>query len=127
MPVASNAAQAAGEYGMAIVRFPEGVGWADLCNRHSGVEDGWKLLSNIKDGEFNELAAIRQAGLTPVGVANIALWVGAAAVGMAYMNQINSQLKALQEGVGEISRTLDLERQAKLKTAFDSLADLAAR
>jgi hypothetical protein len=62
VPLTANAGQAAQEYGMAVVKFPEGVGWADLCNRHSGVEDGWKLLSNFKDGKFNEMAAIQASG-----------------------------------------------------------------
>ena len=31
MPLTANAAQAAQEYGMAVVKFPDGVGWADLC------------------------------------------------------------------------------------------------
>ena len=35
VPVAANAAQAVQTYGMAVVKFPEGVGWADLCVRKS--------------------------------------------------------------------------------------------
>jgi hypothetical protein len=44
VPLAANVGQAAQEYGMAVVRFPEGVGWADLCVRGS---DGWNLLSSL--------------------------------------------------------------------------------
>ena len=125
VPLAANAGQAAQEYGMAVVKFPEGVGWADLCVRKS---DGWNLLSSFdKDGKFNAMAGIKQAGLTPVGAANLALQAGAAAVGMAYMNQINKQLTALQEGVGEVLKEMAFERDATLKTAFDDLRMLGER
>lgn len=53
IPLAANAAQAANEFGLAVVKFPEGAGWADLCVRRS---DGWSLLSSFKDGKFNETA-----------------------------------------------------------------------
>jgi hypothetical protein len=128
VPLAANAGQAAREYSMAVVKFPEGVGWADLCARHTDGWQGWKLLSSIgPDGKFNEMAAIRQAGLTPVGAANLALQAGAVAVGMAYMNQINRQLTALQEGVGEVLKEMAFERDAALKTALDDLRMLGER
>lgn len=44
IPLATNAGQAAQEYGMAIVKFLDGVGWADLCVRKS---DGRNLLSSF--------------------------------------------------------------------------------
>jgi len=125
VPLAANAGQAAQECGMAIVKFPEGVGWADLCVRKS---DGWNLLSSFdRDRKFNAMAAIKQAGLTPVGAANLALQAGAAIVGMAYMNQVNKQLTALQEGVGEVLKEMAFERDAALKTALDDLCMLAER
>lgn len=125
VPLAANAGQVAQECGMAIVKFPEGVGWADLCVRKS---DGWNLLSSFdRDRKFNAMAAIKQAGLTPVGAANLALQAGAAVVGMAYMNQVNKQLTALQEGVGEVLKEMAFERDAALKTALDDLCMLAER
>lgn len=125
VPLAANAGQAAQEYGMAVVKFPEGVGWADLCARRS---DGWNLLSNFgPDGKFNKMAAIRQAGLTPVGAANLALQASAAVVGMAYMNQVNRQLTALQEGVAHVLKEMTFERDAVLKTALDDLRMLGER
>lgn len=125
IPLAANAGQAAQEYGMAIVKFPEGAGWADLCVRKS---DGWDLLSSFDgDGKFNAMAAIKRAGLTPVGAANLALQAGAAVVGMAYLNQVNKQLTTLQEGVGEVLKEMAFERDAALKTAFDDLRMLAER
>lgn len=45
---------------------------------------------------------------------------------MAYMNQINGQLTALQEGVG-VLREMELERDASLKMAFDDLRMLGER
>ena len=128
VPLAANAGQAVQEYGMAVVKFPPGVGWSDLCARHTDGREGWKLLSSIgPDGKFNKMAAIRQAGLTPVGAANLALQAGAAAAGMAYMNQINRQLTALQEGVGEVLKEMTFERDAALKTALDDLRMLGER
>lgn len=35
IPLAANAAQAAQQFDMAVVKFPEGVVWGDLCVRHS--------------------------------------------------------------------------------------------
>lgn len=125
IPLAASAAQAAQTYDMAVVRFPPGVSWADLCVRK---EDGWNLLSHFEpDGKFGDMAAIKRAGITPAGAANLALQIGAAAVGMQYMNVISSQLDTLQRGVGEIIREMELERQAELKTAFDDLDMLASR
>lgn len=125
VPLATNAAQAASEYGMAVVKFPEGVGWADLCVRNS---DGWNLLSSFDaNGNFNAMAAIKQAGVTPAAAANLALQAGAVAVGMVYMNQISSQLESLQSGIRQIFREMERERQARLKAAYDELARLALR
>ena len=128
IPVAANAAQAANEFGMAVVKFPEGVGWADLCARKAPEWDGWKLLSSFdKDGKFNEMAGIRQAGLQPAAVANLALQSAAVAVGMAYMNQINDKLDGLQSGIEAIQRDMERERDAGLKAAYGALARLALK
>lgn len=127
IPLAANAAQAAHEYNMAVIKFPEGVGWAELCNRQRGVDDGWKLLANIKDGKFNDMAAIRRAGISPIGVANLALQMAAVAVGMSYMNEINKQLSALQTGVAEVLDQMQRERDATLKSALNTLQILATR
>ncbi len=82
IPVATAGADAAAQYGMAIVKFPEGVTWGDLCVRKS---DGWNLLSSFKDGKFNDMAGIKQAALQPTAVANLAMQGAAVAVGAAYM------------------------------------------
>lgn len=124
IPLAANAAQAAGEYGMAMVKFPEGVGWADLCVRHS---DGWNLLSSFKDGKFNDMAAIKQAGLQPAAAANLALQGAAVAVGMAYMNQINDKLDGLQRGIETIQRDMERERDAELEAAYNALMRLVRK
>ena len=124
IPLAANAAQAAATYGMAVVKFPEGVTWADLCVRKA---DGWNLLSNFKDGKFNDMAAIKQAGMQPAAVANLALQGAAVAVGMAYMNEINGKLDSLQSGIYTIQRDMERERDAELKAAFDALARLSLK
>lgn len=124
VPAGAVAAQAAEEFGMAVVKFPEGVGWADLCVRKS---DGWNLLANFKDGKFNDMAGIKQAGLQPAAAANLALQGAAVAVGMAYMNEINDKLEGLQSGIDEIQRDMERERDAELRSAFDGLARLALK
>lgn len=124
IPLAANAAQAASEYGMAVVKFPEGVGWADLCVRHS---DGWNLLSSFKDGKFNDMAGIKQAGLQPAAAANLALQGAAVAVGMAYMNQINDKLDGLQRGIEAIQRDMERERDAELEAAYNALMRLVRK
>lgn len=124
IPLAANTAQTANEFGLAVVKFPEGVGWADLCVRRS---DGWSLLSSFKDGKFNEMAGIKQAGIQPAAAANLALQGAAVAVGMAYMNQINDKLDGLQSGIEAIQRDMERERNAELKAAYDDLARLALK
>lgn len=122
IPAAANAAQAAQTYGMAVVKFPEGVGWANLCVRKS---DGWNLLSNMKGGKFNEMAAIKQAGLQPAAVANLALQGAAVLVGQAYMTQINDKLEGISKGVAEIQRAMERSRECRLKARFDALERVA--
>lgn len=122
IPLAANVTQAAQQYGMAVVKFPEGVGWGDLCVRRS---DGLNLLSSFgNDGKFNDMAAIKQAGLQPIAAANLALQGAAIVVGMAYMNQINNRLDRLESTVRDIQRNMELQRQAELKAAYDSLVRL---
>ena len=106
------------------MKFPEGVTWADLCVRQS---DGWNLLSsfNKETGKFNKMAGIKQAGLQPQAVANIALQSAAVAVGMAYMNEINDKLEGLQEGIEEIQRVMERQRDARLKAGYDALYRLS--
>ena len=125
IPFGANVAQGVNEIGMAMVRFPEGVGWADLCSRKAPV---YKLLSSFgSDGKFNEMAGIKQAGLQPAAVANLALQGAAVAVGMAYMNQINEKLDGLQSGIEAIQRDMQRERDAELKAAYDALDRLTLK
>lgn len=124
IPVGATAAQAATEYGMAVVKFPEGVSWSDLCVRHS---DGWNLLSSFdSDGGFNPLAGIKQAGLQSAALANLTLQGGALVVGQAYMTQISNQLEGIQDGIDEIQRQMDWDRDASLKAGYDKLLRFAS-
>ena len=109
IPFGANVAQGVNEIGMAMVRFPEGVGWADLCSRKAPEWDGYKLLSSFgSDG-------------------NLALQGAAVAVGMAYMNQINEKLDGLQSGIEAIQRDMQRERDAELKAAYDALDRLTLK
>lgn len=124
VPLGATWGQAAATRGLAVVKFPEGVTWADLCVRQS---DGWNLLSsfNKETDKFNKMAGIKQAGLQPQAVANIALQSAAVAVGMAYMNEINDKLEGLQEGIEEIQRVMERQRDARLKAGYDALYRLS--
>ena len=125
VPAVVDGLNAAKQFDMAIVKFPDGVGWADLCERR---RDGWKLLSNFReDGKFNEMAAIKQAGLQPEAVANIALQGAAVAVGMAYMNEINNQLKTIESGISEIKALMEREQKAKMLASYEMLKRYAER
>lgn len=124
IPLGATWWQAATTRGLAVVKFPEGVTWGSLCVRKS---DGWNLLSsyNKDTRSFNELAGIKQAGLQPQAIANIALQSAAVAVGMAYMNEINDKLEGLQDGIEEIQRVMERQRDAKLKAGYDALYRLS--
>ncbi len=125
IPLALAGGDAANQYGMAVVKFPKGVGWNDLCTRRS---DGWKLLSSFKkNGDFNKMAAIKQAGLSSPAVANLALQGAAVAVGAAYMAQISNQLKGIESGIEAIRRELQAERDAKILSSFDMLQRYSVR
>lgn len=127
IPIAVAGVDAVHQYGMAVVKFPEGVGWADLCKFKAGENEGWNLLSNFMDGKFNDLAAIKQAGLQPTAVANLAMQGAAVAVGAAYMAQISDQLEGIENGIEDIKRELQQERDAKLLSSFSMLQRYAQR
>lgn len=124
IPLVANAAQATQEYGMAVVKFPDGVGWADLCVRN---DDGLKLLSNIKDGKLNKMAGLEQAKLQPAAAANLILQGAAVVVGLAYMNQISDKLDDLQSGIEEIQRDMQRERDAEIEAAYSALMRLVLK
>lgn len=124
MPFVANAAQAVQEYGMAVVKFPGGVGWADLCVRN---DDGLKLLANLKDGKFNRMAGLEQAKLQPVAAVNLILQGAAIVVGLAYMKQISDKLDDLQSGIEEIQRDMQRERDAEIEAAYGALMRLVLK
>lgn len=127
VPVAVAGADAIHQHDMAVVKFPEGVGWGDLCKFKQGENEGWNLLSNFKDGKFNDMAAIKQAGLQPTAVANLAMQGAAVAVGAAYMAQISNQLEGIESGIEDIKRELQQERDARLLSSFAMLQRYAQR
>ena len=67
------------------------------------------------------MAAIKQAGLQPAAVANLALQGAAVLVGQAYMMQINDKLEGLSDGIAEIQRSMESGREAELESHFDAL------
>lgn len=125
-PLVPAAADAAAQYGQAIVRFPEGAGWHDLMGRKTPGWEEWKQLGILKDGKFQPQAAIKQAKLQPAAVANIAMQGAAMAVGMAYMAEISSQLEGIEEGIAAVQEEIRLERESKVKAAYGMLREYAA-
>lgn len=126
VPTATASAQTVEMSALAVVRFPAGVGWADLFNRQSGVLDGWKSLgSKGTNGKFNKLGAVRKAGIQPTAVVNLALQGAALVVGQAYMTQINSRLEGIEQGIEELQRSMERADAAELKASYDALERLA--
>jgi hypothetical protein len=123
IPVAANAANAAGQWNQAIVRFPKGASWNDLIGRKTPGWEEWKQLGILRDGKFQPQAAIRQARLQPVVIANLALQGAALAVGQAYMTEIDERLRGIQSGTAAIQKEMQLEREAKLEARLEKLLE----
>ena len=123
IPMAAKVADAAGQWNQAIVRFPEGAGWNDLLNRKTPGWEEWKQLGILKDGKFQPQAAIKQAKLQPVAVANLALQGAAIVVGQAYMAEISKQLEGIESGIAAIQQEMRLEREAKVEARFEKLKE----
>ena len=123
IPMAAAAADAAEQYGQAIVKFPKGAGWGDLINRKTPGWEDWKQLGILKDGKFQPMAAIKQAKLQPAAVANLALNAAAVAVGQAYMAEISKQLDSIQSERSAIRLEMSLEREAKIESSFEMLRE----
>lgn len=123
IPFASNAANAAAQYNQAIVRFPDGAGWGDLIGRKTPGWEEWKQLGILKDGKFQPQAAIRQAKLQPMAVANLALQGAAIVVGQAYMAEISKQLEGIQSEISAIQEEMKIEREASIEASFKQLRE----
>lgn len=123
IPMAAKATDAAAQWDHAIVRFPEGAGWNDLLNRKTPGWEEWKQLGVLKDGRFQPHAAIRQAKLQPVPVANLALQGAAIVVGQAYMAEISKQLEGIESGIAAIQQEMRLEREADIEARFEKLLE----
>mgnify|MGYP000870526466 CR=1 FL=1 len=123
IPMAAKAADAVSQWDHAIVRFPKGAGWNDLLNRKTPGWEEWKQLGILKDGKFQPQAAIRQAKLQPVAVANLALQGAAIVVGQAYMSEISKQLEGIESGIAAIQQEMQLEREADIEARFERLLE----
>lgn len=123
IPMAGNIADTAAQWDHAIVRFPEGAGWNDLLNRKTLGWEDWKQLGILKDGKFQPQAAIRQAKLQPVAVANFALQGAAIVVGQAYMAEINKQLEDIESSISAIQEEMRLERESNVEASFEMLCE----
>lgn len=127
IPVAGDVGVAIEEYGHAVVKFPEGVGWADLLERKTPGWEGWHQLGSLKNGDFQPQAAIKQVGLSPAAVGNLALHMAAYAVGQEYMAQINDKLEGIEDGIKELQAMIEAEHKANLQACFAELQYIASR
>jgi hypothetical protein len=123
IPLAGNVADAAGQWNHAVVRFPEGTGWNDLLNRKTPGWEEWKQLGVLKDGKFRPQAAIKQAKLQPVAVANLALQGAAIVVGQAYMAEISKELEGIQSSISAIQEEMRMERESDVEASFELLRE----
>lgn len=123
IPLAGNVADAAGQWNHAVVRFPEGTGWNDLLNRKTPGWEEWKQLGVLKDGKFRPQAAIKQAKLQPVAVANLALQGAAIVVGQAYMEEISKELEGIQSSISAIQEEMKMERDSDVEASFELLRE----
>lgn len=118
-------ADAVNQYGFAIVRFPEGKCWNDLIPRRTPGYEGWlHFAARAKNGGVGGgNAAIMQAGLQPVAIANLALQAAAVAVGLAYMARIDGKLSEICEGIDEILRRMEEDYISQLGGIADTLSE----
>lgn len=98
------------------------------------IPAGTQLAKSRTEGAFRGFVKIggkvkAHADLKPLQLSNIknlitlssAMKITSFAVGMYYLNQINSKLEKLQQGVEDISDTLESDKKGKLKTNFDEI------
>lgn len=125
VPMAVAVADAVQQYGHAVIRFPEGKGFADLMDRKSEGFEGWKHFAarGKHGGVDGGNAALRQAGLTASAVANMALQGAAIVVGQAYMARIDNELRGIREGIDGIAQRLDDAYVGKLEGHSETLAE----
>ncbi len=128
IPGAAAIADAVNQYGYALVRFPEGKSWTDLMERKTPGYEGWKHFAtyDAKGGVSGGNAAIRQAGLQPVAVANIAMQGMAMATGLAYMAKLDNALTHMNERIDSIIKTMEEEYLSELEGHAVSLAEYSS-
>ena len=109
IPEAVAVVDAVAQYGHAIVRFPEGKGFADLMDRKGAEFAGWKHFAarSQNGGVGGGNVALRQVALSPTAVANMALQGAAIVVGQAYMAKIDDELKGIRKDIDTVVQRLD--------------------
>lgn len=117
IPGAAAIADAVNQYGYAIVRFPEGKCWNDLMPRNTPGYEGWSHFATYAEngGVDGGNAAIKQAGLQPAAIANLAMQGAAMALGLAYMARIDNKLGEISKGIDEILRYMEEDYVSRLE------------
>lgn len=125
VPGAAAVADAVSQYGYALVRFPEGKSWNDLMPRKTSGYEGWSHFATY--GENGDVgggnAAIKQAGLQPASIANLAMQGAAMAVGLAYMARIDGKLSEISKGIDDILRYMEEDYISRIEGHAEFLAD----
>lgn len=125
VPGSVAVADAVNQYGYALVRFPEGKSWNDLMLRKTPGYEGWSHFATYGEngGVGGGNAAIRQAGLQPAAVANLAMQGAAMALGLAYMARIDSKLSDISKGIDEILLYMEEDYVSRLEGHAVALAE----
>lgn len=125
VPGSVAVADAVNQYGYALVRFPEGKSWNDLMPRKTPGYEGWSHFATYGEngGVGGGNAAIRQAGLQPAAVANLAMQGAAMALGLAYMARIDSKLSDISKGIDEILLYMEEDYVSRLEGHAVALAE----
>lgn len=125
VPGAAAVADAVNQYGYALVRFPEGKSWNDLMPRKTPGYEGWSHFATYAEngGVGGGNAAIRQAGLQPAAIANLAMQGAAMALGLAYMSRIDGKLSEISKGIDQILLHMEEDYISRLEGHADVLAE----
>lgn len=125
VPGAAAVADAVSQYGYALVRFPEGKSWNDLMPRKTSGYEGWSHFATYGEngGVGGGNAAIKQAGLQPASIANLAMQGAAMAVGLAYMARIDGKLSEISKGIDDILRYMEEDYISRIEGHAEFIAD----
>lgn len=125
LPGMAAIADAVNQSQYALIRFPEGKTFNDLIPRKTSGWEGYKTLGTYAEdgGVGGPQAAVKQAGIPTVAVANLTLQGAAFALGLAYMSRIDSKLSDIREGIDSVLTYMEEDHLSRLKGHAITLAE----